>query len=76
MRILARPSTARCDAKTYVSYLLSDPLNTSCTRLSGIMEKVSHDSINRFLLRERFTPQDLYQEVLPAIDERRCLIRG
>jgi Transposase DDE domain len=28
-----------------------------------ILEPVSHDSVNRFLLRERYTPQDLFDEV-------------
>jgi hypothetical protein len=41
---------------------LSDPQYTSCTRLAGIMETLSHDSINRFLERERFEPKDLFDE--------------
>ena len=31
-------------------------------RLSEIMKNISHDSVNRFLNRERFTGQDLYNE--------------
>jgi len=27
------------------------------------MEEISHDSVNRFLLRENYTPQDLFEEV-------------
>ena len=47
----------------YVAYLLSDPNDTSCTRLSEIMQNVSHDSVNRFLERERFEPRDLFEEI-------------
>ena len=32
-------------------------------RLSEILEDVSHDSINRFLLREQYTPKDLFEAV-------------
>ena len=35
----------------------------SCVRLSEVMEDISHDSVNRFLLRENYTPQDLFDEV-------------
>ena len=60
MLIKTKPSTARCNEDIYISYLLSDPQYTSCTRLSEIMQTVSHDSVNRFLDRERFDPKDLY----------------
>ena len=44
--------------------MCSDPLYTSCTRLSGIMGNLSHDSINRFLNRERFNGQDLFNRLM------------
>jgi hypothetical protein len=62
MRILAKPSTAGCNQNMYISCLLSDPHYTSCTRLSEVMQSVSHDSVNRFLERERFEPKDLFDE--------------
>lgn len=34
-----------------------------CTRLAEIMEDLSHDSVNRFLLREQYEPKDLFDEV-------------
>ena len=52
----------------YVSYLLSDPQYANCTRLSEIMGDVSHDSINRFLEREDFTPMDLFNEVKDTLE--------
>lgn len=32
------------------------------------MEDLSHDSVNRFLLRERYEPRDLFDEVKPYIN--------
>lgn len=68
MRILSKPSTAKCNIDTYTSYLLSEPMYTSCTRLSDIMQTISHDSINRFLNRERFEAKDLFDEVCISIE--------
>lgn len=68
MLIKTKPSTARCDEDIYISYLLSDPQYTSCTRLAEIMETTSHDSVNRFLDRERFEPKDLYNEEKEKIE--------
>jgi hypothetical protein len=44
----------------YIRYLLSEPGYTSCCRLSSIMGDLSHDSVNRFLDRENYTPHDLF----------------
>lgn len=60
MLIKTKPSTALCNEEIYTSYLLSDPRYTSCTRLSEVMSSISHDSVNRFLERERFEPKDLF----------------
>jgi hypothetical protein len=62
MLVKSKPSTAKCDKEIYTSYLLSDSQYTSCVRLSTIMQTISHDSINRFLERERFEPKDLFDE--------------
>ena len=51
----------------YIWYLLSEPSYTSCSRLASIMDGVSHDSVNRFLERESYTPQDLFNEVKAEI---------
>lgn len=74
MRIITKPSTACCNQDMYVSYLLSDPRYTSCTRLSDILQSVSHDSINRFLERERFGPKDLFDEVEEKIELERGIL--
>lgn len=62
MRVLSKPSTAKCNKEIYSAYLMSEPINSSCLRLSEIMPDISHDSVNRFLNRERYTGQDLFNE--------------
>jgi hypothetical protein len=63
MRQLSKPSTAQCDSRLYTLFLLSEPKYVSCVRLSEILATLSHDSVNRFLLRERYTPRDLFEAV-------------
>ena len=41
---------------------MSEPKSSSCCRLGEIMN-ISHDSVNRFLHREAYTPEDLFKEV-------------
>lgn len=63
MRELSKPSTAKCTCSLYVLFLLAEPKYVSCVRLSEVLEGLSHDSVNRFLLREHYTPRDLFNEV-------------
>ena len=65
----SKPSTAKCDEEIYTSYLLSDPCYTSCTRLSDVVGTISHDSINRFLERERYEPKDLFDDESRKIEK-------
>lgn len=62
IRATTKPSTAKCDLNTYTLFLLAESKYPGCTRLAEIMEDLSHDSINRFLLRERYEPKDLFDE--------------
>jgi len=66
IRTITRPSTARCTLPIYMGFLLSEPNGTSCSRL-GTLLHMSHDSVNRFLYRESYTPQDLFNEVKPGV---------
>ncbi len=68
MLLKTKPSTACCNDEIYVSYLLSEPIYTSCTRFSEIMGTISHDSVNRFLERERYEPKDLFDEEKEKIE--------
>ncbi len=68
MLIKTKASTARCNEAMYTSYLLSEPTYSSCVGLSNVMQTISHDSINRFLERERFEPKDLFDEEKDKIE--------
>jgi len=63
VREQSKPSTAQCNCHLYTLFLLAEPKYVSCVRLSKILEELSHDSVNRFLLREQYTPKDLFDEV-------------
>lgn len=63
MRQISKPSTAKCNSTLYTLFLLAEPRYVSCMRLSEILSELSHDSVNRFLLRENYTPKDLFDEV-------------
>jgi hypothetical protein len=41
---------------------MAEPKYVSCLRLGEVMKDRSHDTVNRFLLREKYTPQDLFDE--------------
>ena len=51
----------------YVGFLLSEPHYVSCRRLGEVMN-ISHDSVNRFLNRESYDGEDLFNEVKPLIN--------
>jgi hypothetical protein len=59
----SKPSTAQCTCHFYTLFLLAEPKCVSCVRLSEILEELSHNSVNRFLLREQYTRKDLFDEV-------------
>ena len=63
MRERSKLSTAKCNCSLYVLFLLAEPKYVSCVRLSEVMEGLSHDSVNRFLWRENYTPRGLFTKV-------------
>lgn len=67
IRTITRPSTANCTLPTYIGFLLSEPNGVSCSRLASLLH-ISHDSVNRFLNRESYSPEDLFNEVKPSIN--------
>jgi hypothetical protein len=52
-----------------VAFLLSEPNSPSGCRLSEVMS-ISHDSVNRFLEREAYTPVELFMEVKAGLNLR------
>lgn len=67
MRVLSRPPTAKCTLPMYMGFLMSEPKSSTCTRLAEVMD-ISHDSVNRFLLRESYEPKDLFNEAKRLIN--------
>jgi len=67
IRAISRPPTANCTLSMYVGFLLSEPNAPSCCRLAEVMG-ISHDSVNRFLEREAYSPEDLFTEVKAGLN--------
>lgn len=67
IRITSRPPTARCTLPMYMGFLMSEPKSATCTRLAEVAG-ISHDSVNRFLLREAYEPKDLFNEAKSALN--------
>jgi hypothetical protein len=55
--------------KQYIEYLLSTPINYTCSNLSEHLENVSHDTVSDFLRNSKFTPRDLWQLVKNRISD-------
>ena len=71
MRSTTRPITAKCTLPQYMGFLISEPKSSTCTRLAEVTD-ISHDSVNRFLQRENYQPQDMFDEVAQSL----CLVGG
>jgi Transposase DDE domain len=67
IRTITRPSTAMCTLPMYISFLLSEPNATSCLRLGNLLN-ISHDSVNRFLNREFYSPEDMFNEAKSTLN--------
>jgi len=51
----------------YCQYLLSSPINYTITNLADHLESITHDSINRYLRRQKLTPRLLWENVKPSV---------
>lgn len=63
IRLTNRPSTAKCTLGLYTGMLISEPVSPTCTSLAQTIG-ISHDSVNRFLDRERYEAKDLYDQAI------------
>ena len=52
----------------YVEYVISTPINYTCTNLAAHLEEVSHDAVNDYLRREKHTAQTLWELAEPLIN--------
>lgn len=55
--------------KEYIEYLLSTPLNYTCTNMADHKPGVSHDVVSDFLMRSKFTPSQLWDAVCGQIED-------
>ena len=55
--------------RQYIEYLISTPLNYTCTNLADHLENVSHDAVSDFLRREKLTAHGLWELVQPLLHD-------
>ncbi len=53
----------------YIEYLLSTPLNYTCTNMAEHKDNISHDIVNEFLRKNNFNSSDLWSLVRPYIED-------
>jgi hypothetical protein len=60
----------------HIEYLISTPINYTCTNLSDPLDNVSHDVISNFLKRGRITSGQVWERVKNLLNnsEDACLI--
>ena len=60
----------------YIEYLISTPINYTCTNLSEHLDNVSHDVVSNFLKRGPITPRQVWELVKNLLNnsEESCLI--
>ena len=54
--------------------MISQPGRVECTKLANTLSSMSHDAVNRFLLREKFSGKDLMNEVEENVDFEDCVL--
>ena len=55
--------------RQYIEYLISTPVNYTCSNLAEHLEGVSHDAISDYLQRERLTARSLWELVKPLLQD-------
>lgn len=53
--------------RQYIEYLISTPVNYTCSNLAEHLEGVSHDAITDYLQREKLTARGLWELVKPLL---------
>jgi hypothetical protein len=49
--------------RQYIEYLISTPINTTCTNLSAHVDNLSHDVVSNYLKREKITARQIWKQV-------------
>lgn len=55
--------------RQYIEYLISTPINYTCTNLAKHLEGVSHDAITDYLQRDKLTAHGLWEMVAPLVQD-------
>jgi len=55
--------------RQYIEYLISTPVNYTCSHLAEHLEGVSHDAITDYLQREKLTARSLWELVEPLLKD-------
>lgn len=55
--------------RQYIEYLISTPVNYTCTNLAAHLEGVSHDAISDYLQRDKLTARGLWELVAPLLSD-------
>lgn len=55
--------------RQYIEYLISTPINYTCTNLADHMEGVSHDAVTDYLQRDKLTARGLWELVAPLLKD-------
>src|SRR5574338_677218 len=55
--------------RQYIEYLISTPVNYTCSNLAHHLEGVSHDAVSDYLQREKLTAKGLWELVQPLIKD-------
>ena len=56
--------------KHYIEYLISTPVNYTCTNLANHLEGMSHDAITDYLRRDRLTAREVWRLAETLIKNR------
>jgi len=57
------------DKRQYIEYLISTPINYTCTNLANHLEGVSHDAISDYLRRDKLTARSVWELVEPLLKD-------
>ena len=55
--------------RQYIEYLISTPVNYTCSHLAEHLEGVSHDAITDYLQRDKLTAHSLWELVQPLVKD-------
>jgi hypothetical protein len=55
--------------RQYIEYLISTPINYTCSNLAEHLEGMSHDAVSDYLQRDKLTAVGLWELVAPLLND-------